>query len=75
MIFDIKDVPELTKEQAAILSAFTGIMMGSFSEMHGYAESKLGRPIFTHQFGSDGICDQLKDAARPDFVAIMPKGN
>ena len=60
----------LTKEQAAILGAFTGITMGPFSDIHEYAEQKLGRPIFTHEFASEKLCDELKELARKDFLAI-----
>lgn len=62
------ETPKLTKEQAAIVGAFTGTLAGDFSDFHEYAERKMGRPIWTHQFPS--IAKDLKEAARPDFMAI-----
>lgn len=61
----------LTKEQAAIIGAYTGITASSFSVVHEYAERKLGRPIWTHQFASKNLAEELKEAAREDFLAIV----
>ena len=60
----------MTKHEAAVVSAFTGMLIGEFSDMHGYAEKLLGRPVFTHEFGSGGIASQLKELAKPDFLEI-----
>lgn len=63
----------LTREQAAIIGAYTGIACGPFSGIHEYAEKKLGRPIFTHEFGTGGVMDKLHEAAREDFLALCYK--
>ena len=62
----------LTKREAAAVSAYTGILIGSFADLHEYAEEIMGRPIWTHQFPS--IADDLKAAARADFMAIQVDG-
>ena len=61
---------KLTNEQAAVISAFTGKLAGPFSDMHEYAERVLGRPIFTHEFASKKVADELAAAAKPDFIAM-----
>ena len=61
---------KLTREQGAILTAFTGIACGSFSDFAEYAEGKFGRPIWTHEYPS--LEDKLKEVSREDFMAIMP---
>ena len=61
----------MTKREAAILSAHTGIMFGSFSDLHEYAEKILGEPIFTHEFASNGIVKKLKVASKKDFIKVM----
>lgn len=61
-------VKPLTPEQAAIVSAYTGYLVGSFRDMHEYAERKLGRSIWTHQFPS--VSDELREAAKSDFIAL-----
>ena len=60
----------MTKKEGAIISVFTGIMVGSFSDMHEYSEKIMGTPIFTHQFGSKEFCEKIKEKARPDFIAL-----
>ena len=62
----------LTKREAAAVSAYTGILIGSFADMHEYAEEVMGRPIWTHQFPR--IADELKEAARADFMSIEVDG-
>ena len=62
-------IQKLTKEQAVILSGFTGIMHGSFGDLHGDVEKRLGRPVFTHEFASLN----LKDLYRDDFLAMQPE--
>lgn len=61
----------LTREQAAIIGAFTGITVGPFSDIHGYAERALGRPVWTHEFADEALMEKLKAAARDDFMAIV----
>ena len=63
-------VPRLTKEQAAIIGAFTGVAVGSFGDIQEYAERLLGRPLWTHEFASKELAAELREAARPDLLAI-----
>jgi hypothetical protein len=62
--------PRLTREQAAIIGAFTGITCGPFADIHAYAKRKFGRPLWTHQFAEPEIVDKLRELARDDFLAI-----
>ena len=65
-------VPVLTKEQAAILGAFTGVLCGEFGDLHEYVERVMGRPVFTHEMGDRTTADAIKEAARADFMALLP---
>lgn len=58
----------LTKEQAAIIGAYTGIACGPFSDIQEYAEKIMGHPIWTHQF--PGLAPAIKEAARADFLSL-----
>ncbi len=58
----------LTKREAAIISAYTGYLIGNFAEVHKYAEEKFGHPIWTHQFPS--LADRLRELSKKDFIAI-----
>jgi len=60
----------LTKEQAAIIGLFTGVACGPFGDIHELAEKVLNRPIFTHEFADIEFHKKLKDAIRPQFLAI-----
>jgi len=60
----------MTKREAAIVSAYTGLMLGDFSEMHKYVEELYDRPVFTHEFGCKPFADRLKDDSKADFISI-----
>jgi len=65
---------KLTKEQAAIIGAYTGITCGSFSDIHKLAEELLKRPIFTHEFASKVLNDELKEKVKPMFLGLCHDG-
>lgn len=60
----------LTKREAAIISAYTGYLIGEFSEVHKYVEEKFGRPVFTHEMGFNDFQERIRDMAKSDFVLI-----
>lgn len=62
---------KLTKEQAYVISGFTGILCTNFSDFHGEVEKRLGRPVFTHEFPS--IEEEIKEAFKKDFFNILPE--
>lgn len=64
----------MTKREAAIVSAYTGILIGNFSEMQAYAEDLFGRPIWTHEFGAEHFAGELKELSREDFIRIVVEG-
>ena len=58
------------KRLAVITSAYTGYLCAPvFSEMHEYIEKLLNRPVFTHEMASQELMDQIREAAKPDFLA------
>ena len=60
----------MTKREAAIVSAYTGYLIGEFSDMHEYIEEIMGRPVFTHELGNMTTFDKIKSLARDDFCLI-----
>lgn len=60
----------LTREQAAVISAATGVLVGPFSDMHEYIEKIMGRPVFTHELGSRPFAKEIAEKAKPDLLAI-----
>ena len=66
---------KLTSEQAAIVTAYTETLCGSFHDFHVYAEAKLGRPISISEFASKDTWAELKAAAKADFLAICAEAS
>ena len=60
----------MTAYEAAVVSAYTGFLIGEFSDLHEYIEDKFGHPVWTHQMGEPEFQEKLRDLARPDFVAM-----
>lgn len=60
----------MTKREAAIVTMYTGFVIGDFSEAHKYAQEIIGRSIWTHEFASEKFCEEIKAKAKPDFVSI-----
>ena len=66
----------LTKRQAAIIGAFTGVTCGPFSDIHEYVDSLPGfEGIYTHNFGDREIMERVREAAKPDFLALCHRGD
>ena len=60
----------LTKEQAIILTGFTGITCCKFSDLHEDVERRIGHPVWTHQFAVPEFVEKVKDLYRADFMRI-----
>ena len=66
---------KLTKQQAIILTAYTGIMFcRSFQDLHEDVEKRLGQPVFSHQFGNKDFRDNvIKPLYKEDFLSLIPE--
>jgi hypothetical protein len=60
----------MTRQEAAIVTAYTGFLIGSFSDMHELAEKVMGVPMMTHEFGDRELMKELKEKVKPLFVGI-----
>ncbi len=60
----------LTKREAAIVSAYTGYLLGEFADMHDYVEEVMGRPVFTHEMGEGSFTAQLRLKTKADFISL-----
>ena len=60
----------MTKREAAIVSAYTGILLGAFEDLHEVVEEVMQRPVFVHEMGNKEIAAQIKGAAKPLFLEI-----
>lgn len=64
------DDARLTREQAAIIGAYTGFTAGPFADVHQLAEEVLGRPFFTHEFANSKLATELREAIKPRYLEI-----
>ena len=58
----------MTKREAAIISAYTGVLVGEFDNLHKYIESLFNRPVFVHELPT--LADLIKEKSRSDFMAL-----
>lgn len=65
----------MTYKEAVIISAYTGVLMCDFDDMHKYIEEKLGRPVWTHELASSGIQNEITQKCKPDFLKICEEAN
>lgn len=63
----------MTKREKQVVSAYTGILMCDFSDMHEYIEEIMGRPVLTHELADENILDQIKDKSMEEFLKICEK--
>ena len=60
----------MTHREKVIVSAYTGILMCDFSDVHEYIEKILRRPVWTHELADKKIQDEIKAASKSDFLTI-----
>lgn len=60
----------MTKQERIIVSAYTGVLMCDFADVHKYIEEKLGRPVWTHEMAFETVQKEIHDKARDDFLAL-----
>lgn len=60
----------ITQREGAIISAYTGYLIGSFSAMHEYVEEIIGRPILTHEFADKEFTKEIHNKSKDDFINI-----
>lgn len=61
----------MTKREAAIVSAYTGFLLGDFGDLHAYIEEILERPVYTHELGRSEITHLIYEKAKPDFMSLV----
>jgi len=61
----------MNKREAAVISAYTGVLLGDFSEMCKYVEQIMERPIWTHQYADKNFVNEIKQKAKKDFCNLI----
>ena len=65
---------KLTKEQAIIITGYTGIMACNFTDFHEDVEKRLGYPVMSHEFGFANMRERIRDCYKEDFIAMCYAG-
>lgn len=65
----------MTKREAVVISAYTGVMCVEFSDMHKYIEEIMERPVFTHELADQDVVDEIIKRAKPEFLEICENVN
>lgn len=60
----------MTAREAAIVTAYTGFLIGDFDEAHRYIEHVMDRAVWTHEMGDREFMERVREAAKADFVAL-----
>lgn len=58
----------MTKREAAIISAYTGYLIGDINEMYKYINEIMGRTVFTYEVLI--LFDEIREKAKIDFDNI-----
>ena len=65
----------MTLHEKVVLTAYTGVLMvagpNELKEVYKYIEKLVGRPILTHELGSETLWTEIKEKAKPDFLKII----
>lgn len=65
----------MTKREKIIVSAYTGVLLCDFDDLHRYIEEAVGRPVKTIELGMDGeIWEKVKAYSKEEFLEICEKG-
>jgi len=70
----------MTKYEGAVISAYTGVLIGCPKEFHKYAEIKLKRSFYMHEFKKKEVKKELREKSFNNFIdlhlkIINPQGN
>ncbi len=63
----------MTKQEKIIVSAYTGVLMCDFVELHEYIEKKFGRPVFTYELADRGVQKEVEEKSKEEFLEICER--
>ena len=60
----------MTKDEKLIVTAYTGVLMVDFSDLHKFVEDRLGRSVLTHELADDAVVEEIRIAVKEDFLKL-----
>lgn len=62
----------MTHKEAVLISAYTGFLLTKdFSEVHKFCEELLDRQIWTHEFASEKVHEEIKEKCKPMILEMI----
>lgn len=59
----------MTKREAAVISAYTGVLLCEFEVVHEYIEELFNKPVFVHEI--PGLQEEIEERSREEFEEII----
>ena len=63
----------MTKKEGAIITAYTGYLIGSIHDFYAYVEELTGESYMTHDYADPALTDKIQALAKKDFIKIQVK--
>lgn len=60
----------MTKREAAILTAYTGILCGDLDDFYRYVKEIMGKSYMTHEYSNPELWAKIKTKSKKDFLEI-----
>lgn len=64
----------ITKREAAIISAYTGHLIGEWGDMKKYVKEITGKGHWENEYWDPDFLKEIRDKAEPDFMALEVQG-
>ena len=62
----------MTKREALIVSAYTGFLLTKdIADYHSFCQETLGRQIWTDEFATESLHDELRKKLKPQIIKII----
>lgn len=65
----------MTNREKIIISAYTGLLVCDFSDLHEYIEKALERPVSTRELTDEQVWNEIKEASKDEYEAISQNKN
>lgn len=60
----------MNKREAAVIGAYTGLLLGDMTDMRTYIEELLNRPVATHELSDRDLCEEITIKSKPELLKI-----
>ena len=60
----------MTKQEKVIVSAYTGVLMCDFADLHEHIEKIMGRPVWAHELADHDVMQEIKAKSKDDFMNL-----